>query len=411
MKLSIKTKILGITFLPMVLIGLLTTLFSAYVMYSNAANRIEDYRSKLLIEEKIALSKYIDIAYNAIDKIYQDSSDKNINSQVAQKMAMELIRSMRYGENGYFWINDFQPTMLMHPFQVKLEGKFMGDFKDYNGLYLFQEFVNISKKQGQGVVSYTWSKPGSERPQPKISFVKAFPQWKWIIGTGSYVDKIEIVIQREREKIIEEMQLMIIKNVIIGSALSLIILVILLIAINRYINRPIKNMVSFIHRMSQGHLEKQLELNSQDELGEMSRALNGFVKTLQVAFSSIHQNSESLSTVSYQLSATTSEMEKASDEVNEGTEHSASSVLQTSANIKELADSLIEIKRSVKEVEKLAREAQNDAQEGTKAVQNTTKSIRKIAAGSKEIGGITNVIAEIASQTNILSLNAAIEAS
>src|SRR3546814_14142160 len=87
--------------------------------------------------------------------------------------------------------------MFMHPFSKQLVGKNLSDIKDPDGKHLFVEFVETVKRNGAGFVSYLWPKPGSDRPVPKISYVKGFAPWGWVIGTGIYIDDIERIFQRE----------------------------------------------------------------------------------------------------------------------------------------------------------------------------------------------------------------------
>ena len=106
-----------------------------------------------------------------------------------QKRAMEIIKSMRYGPENkdYVWINDMNPTMIMHPYKPQLDGKALGKVADPDGKQLFVEFVNKCKADGAGFVTYKWPKPGSEAPVPKISYVALYKPWNWVMGTGVFV--------------------------------------------------------------------------------------------------------------------------------------------------------------------------------------------------------------------------------
>jgi diguanylate cyclase (GGDEF)-like protein/PAS domain S-box-containing protein len=97
---------------------------------------------------------------------------------------------MRYDGSEYFWINDLQPRMVMHPVMPELDGKDLSDFTDPNGKRLFVEFVDTVRKSGAGFVEYLWPKPGLTQPVPKISYVKGFSPWGWVIGSGIYIDDV-----------------------------------------------------------------------------------------------------------------------------------------------------------------------------------------------------------------------------
>jgi diguanylate cyclase (GGDEF)-like protein/PAS domain S-box-containing protein len=108
----------------------------------------------------------------------------------AKRAAIETIRAMRYDGGEYFWINDLQPRMVMHPMMPELDGKDLSDFTDPNGKRLFVAFVDTVRKNGAGFVDYLWPKPGFTQPVPKISYVKGFVPWGWVIGSGIYIDDV-----------------------------------------------------------------------------------------------------------------------------------------------------------------------------------------------------------------------------
>ena len=111
----------------------------------------------------------------------------------AQASAVENLRRLRYGPElkDYFWINDMHPRAIMHPYRPDLEGKDISDFTDPNGKRLFVEFVKIVQAQNAGYVDYQWQwKDDPNRIVPKISYVKGFEPWGWIVGTGIYVEDV-----------------------------------------------------------------------------------------------------------------------------------------------------------------------------------------------------------------------------
>ena len=111
----------------------------------------------------------------------------------AKQKAISHLRAMRYGDENkdYFWINDFTPKIIMHPYRPELEGKDVAEFQDPEGKRLFSEVVRVVKEKGQGYVDYLWQwKDDPERVAPKLSFVKGFGPWQWIVGTGVYVEDV-----------------------------------------------------------------------------------------------------------------------------------------------------------------------------------------------------------------------------
>lgn len=149
--------------------------------------------------------------------------------------AAKTVGDLRYGpeNNDYFWINDTQHMMVMHPFKPELNGKDISGVKDPNNKYLFKEIVEVAKAQGSGYVEYVWDKPGESKPVQKISYVKLYEPYGWIIGTGIYVDDIQKKIDAKEEELKDQMFSLIVKQLLVLAGVSLFILfVTILIARN-----------------------------------------------------------------------------------------------------------------------------------------------------------------------------------
>ena len=149
------------------------------------------------------------------------------------------------------------PVMVMHPYKPELDGQDLSDVQDPNGKKLFVEFVKVCRENGQGFVNYHWPKYGAEQPQPKLSYVKLFPKWNWVLGTGIYIDDIDAAVALKRqafesraETVLEEVRQQAsqaqqelndqIKRVILWiGGLTLGLLVVVLVATYLYIQRSI----------------------------------------------------------------------------------------------------------------------------------------------------------------------------
>jgi methyl-accepting chemotaxis protein len=132
----------------------------------------------------------VNTAYGVIEAV---SKENGLSLEEKQKKAAGLIKTLRYGPENkdYFWINDLHPTMVMHPYKPEMDGQDLSDNKDPNGKHLFIEFARVAKENGEGFVDYFWPKYGADKPQPKLSFVKLFKEWGWVIGSGLYLEVAE----------------------------------------------------------------------------------------------------------------------------------------------------------------------------------------------------------------------------
>jgi methyl-accepting chemotaxis protein len=144
----------------------------------------------LRAQKQVELTHLGEVALGIVTDEYAASQKGLKSADQAKMQAINRLRALRYGQDGYFWINDMHPRMIMHPTKPEFDGKDLSDFADPNGTKLFVEDVEIARRQGKGFLEYKWPKPDFDDPQPKISFVTAFEPWGWVIGTGAYVDDL-----------------------------------------------------------------------------------------------------------------------------------------------------------------------------------------------------------------------------
>jgi PAS domain S-box-containing protein len=145
-------------------------------------------------EKEVQARNLVYSAYSIMDQQYRLESSGELSRLEAQNRAAKIISGMRYDGNNYFWINDMHPRMVMHPMQSKLNGEDLSRYLDPSGKALFVEMVEIAKQDGEGFVRYQWPRPGSQDQTAvsKLSFVKKFEPWGWVVGTGIYTDDVEM---------------------------------------------------------------------------------------------------------------------------------------------------------------------------------------------------------------------------
>jgi PAS domain S-box-containing protein/putative nucleotidyltransferase with HDIG domain len=154
--------------------------------------------------KKEMIMELTETTWSLIDTYHEREISGELSRVEAQNRAILRIQKLRYGpeQKDYFWINDMMPRMIMHPYRSDLEGKNIADFQDPNGKYLFVEFVKMVQQQGAGYVDYLWQwKDNPVKISPKMSYIKGFEPWGWIIGTGMYVDDVHAEISKIRTKL------------------------------------------------------------------------------------------------------------------------------------------------------------------------------------------------------------------
>ncbi|MFP4025397.1 MAG: cache domain-containing protein [Thiohalospira sp.] len=183
-------------FIPLLITFLLFVLSFVLIFLPIFEHSIKERKKELIKEITIT-------AWNTVDFYNQKYDKGELTLEQAKKQAIKHIENIRYGQDDkdYFWINDYQPKMIMHPYLTNLIGRDLSDFKDPDGKYLFNEIVDVVKSKEEGYVRYKWQlRDDSTLVLPKISFVKAFKPWKWIIGTGVYLTDIEQDVRLLKQK-------------------------------------------------------------------------------------------------------------------------------------------------------------------------------------------------------------------
>jgi len=343
---------------------------------------------KQLIEEKrTSIRQIVDVSISVIQKLDTDYKMNRISRYAAQTLAKSLIRDVRYGSEmkDYLWINDFEPRMIMHPFRKDLDGKNISDYKDPNGKALFVEMAKVCKESGQGFVDYMWQwKDNKDKIVPKISYVKSYEAWGWIIGTGIYIKDVEDQIASLYFKIF----------IIMG--LIVVLFFALIIVTTRKIVSPIKDGLEFAQSIAAGDLTARLVVLSNDETGRLTGALRDMQVKLSDVIKKIIASSQSLALSSGEINSTSISLSESANE-------QAANVEEVSSSMEEMGATITQNAENARNTDDIARKTSKQAEEGGKAVYETVSAMNMIAEK-------INVIEEIAYQTNLLALNAAIEA-
>ena len=206
-----------------------------------------------------------------------------------QDGAKNVIANLKYdGGKGYFWINDFTPTMIMHPIKPALNGQNLSNVKDPTGKHLFNEMVEVANKDGEGVVNYMWSKPGFDEPQQKISYIEAFKEWNWIVGTGVYADDIDKLVAQERASLNSQIKEQLVNNLIILITTIIVFSFISTYLTKKLIGNRLVNLKRYIETFSmyvtnkKNELDYKIDDDSPDEIGStvqlISKTFNEYKK-------------------------------------------------------------------------------------------------------------------------------------
>jgi methyl-accepting chemotaxis protein len=301
-------------------------------------------------DKRWALKGVTDVAFSLMTEYDARIKSGEFTPEEAKKRAAARIKNLRYNGQEYFWINDLGPKMIMHPFKPELDGKDLNENKDPDGKLLFVEFVKVCKEKGEGFVDYKWPKPGESKPVPKISYVKLFQPWGWIVGSGVYVDDV-----------LKDMAEM--RYTSFGAIVFLGILGMLCTwLITRTTAKPI------------------------------NRAVAGLTSSAD------------------HISMAADQMSSASQQLAEGASQQAAAIEETSSSLEEISSMTKKNAENATHADQLMKETNRILGRANGAMNQLTSSMQEISKASEDTQKIVKTIDEIAFQTNLLALNAAVEA-
>lgn len=373
--------------------------FAIFIAKQTYAGLVDgkEIKTQHLVENTIGILEY-----------YHEQEQQGVLTKAqAQEQALAVIKKIRYDRDDYFWVNDLQPVMLMHPMNPALDGQDLSGYKDPDNRQIFNEFVRIATNDGAGFYNYRWPMPGARDPVGKISYVQQFKPWGWVLGTGVYIDDIQA-----------EFRTQTIKSTIIRVVI-IAIMVLLIVGIIRSITTPLRQVADALKNIASGDgdLTQTLSYRGNDEVGELSSSFNTFTEKLRSVIVELQDTAKT-------LQQSSSELDKAAHDSLDSSERQLQETEVIATSMNEVTYSVQEVAKNAEQAASEVSSASQQAMAGQQSIYNSLQQtdqlsatigeavqvMEALAAESTQIGGVLEVINSIAEQTNLLALNAAIEA-
>ena len=415
MKLTVKRKLLCLAIIPALLFALILSGVAAWVLQRSADLEMQETREKLVERNREVLKNYVDVALTTIQPLHDASA---LGDMAARDKALALLRPMKYGDDGYFFGYDTKGVRVFRGDSAAGVGKSFWDTRDPDGTYHYQTFVEVAKN-GKHYVDYAAPKPGDEAVQvPKLGYTVYLDKWDMVLGSAINMDDIDAAMVLEQAAVTSRT-----RN-ILGSVFVVTLVLLLLTAAAGIwtangIVRPLRILKSNLDDIAagDGDLTHRLVVTSRDELGDLAASFNLFVDKIHAMVAQVAQMTTDLDGLVNQATQQTLRSEKAMQRQREETDQVATAIHEMSAAAQEVAHSAQRAAEAASETDQQGQAARkvvgtsitamnslvNDIRMGGTSLDNLQQDVRSIVS-------VLAVIRSIAEQTNLLALNAAIEA-
>ena len=351
---------------------------------------ITNHAQAQMNERKDAVRQHVEIAHGVLAWA-QGLEAGGLPREQAQAQARQAIARLRFGNQEYFWINDMQARVVMHPVKPELDGKDGSGIKDANGFALFIAFVDEVRRNGQGFVAYQWPKPGQDKPVDKISYVKGFEPWGWVIGSGLYVGDLRDAEMRGVAKV--------------AAVMTAVLCVAgyFFLSFYKVMTGGLHETRRHLRAMTAGDLTTTPSPWGRDEAAELMQELAAMQDSLRHMVLRVRRSSD-------QIVHSSDEIASGAMDLSARTEQAAANLEESAASMEEISATVTSSAEHTAEASAVARQNAATAADGGRVMQDVVQTMDAIRTSSTRISEIISTIDGISFQTNILALNAAVEA-
>ncbi|MEZ9353090.1 methyl-accepting chemotaxis protein [Vibrio splendidus] len=408
MTLTIKNRLYILSFIPLLLMAI--GMMSVTYMKSTelTAQQVESTRSNMMAMKEKELKAYLQMAYSSISPF--------LDKGATLEEALPTLKTLEYGESGYIFGYDSKGVRVVVGQSNDGIGKNYYDLQDKQGNYLIRDLIKNSKL-GE-FTTYYFPKPGQSVALPKLSYSVFVPQWDLMLGTGFYTDDIDAVIAEMKESSNIALQSSLTAIAIFCGLIALVVAV-FAVAVNRTIMQPLEQFDRSISAFASGEadLTARMEQFKAPEFTKLSENFNAFVASLQTIIRSVSDVGQQVVAETSSMSSRAAQVDEIATGQREETEQVATAMTEMtttaqeiSSNASQAADSAKLAEGNAKEAQQIVNAAANSVAGLASEVSEANTVVSRLEGDVQNISSSLTVIQDIAEQTNLLALNAAIEA-
>ncbi|MDZ4338167.1 MAG: methyl-accepting chemotaxis protein [Pseudomonas sp.] len=415
MRLTLKSKVVLLALIPVVLFALVLSGAAAKVLQNLAAQEVEETRERLLQESRSELQHYVQIALGSVQTLYDGAAQGDMASR---EQAVAILSKIKFGKDGYFFGHDSNVVRLFRGDSPVDVGKSLADRRDPNGVYINRELVNVAKNNSY-YVNYSSPLPTDDSVLvPKMAYSYYLPKWDMALGTAINLDGVEAQIAQVQVEIDERISTIITSIMVIAAVLLVVFGIVGVVLSNTFL-RPLQQIKDNLDDIAagEGDLTRRLPINGDDELGQLAGSFNRFVEKIHGLVRQIVDMTGQLTELVGQVSAQAQRSEEAMERQRHETDQVATAINEMSAAAHEVA-------QSAQGAAEAAQKTDTEGQAAKKVVDGSIERIHTLVQDIRDSGvsldtlqkdvssivSVLDVIRSIAEQTNLLALNAAIEA-
>lgn len=378
------------------------------------------------------IKQQVDNVISLCQTIYDQYQAGVYTEEEAKKLAADEIRQLRYGDAGYFWVDQYDGTNVVL-LGNDTEGTNRMETKDANGYQMVKEIIRVGQEADGGYTDYVFPKEGETEPSPKRSYSKAFEPFEWVIGTGNYTDYIDdkvASIEKDFSSYVSGRRAMFIASTVAEGIVVVFLLILIIISIIK----PLKKCISLIGVMEQGDFSQSLGnalLKRRDDFGKLAASLESMRNEMSGLIGEVKSQATKINRMVQEIDDNIQALDEEIENVSATTEELAAGMEETAASSEEINAMSHEIESAAKSIATRSQDGATEADdirdravgikktttendERTKSIhaeinEGLTKALEDIKIVD-QIGVLAESIMEITGQTNLLALNASIEA-